>query len=175
MTSTVALSSAGVGCSVRTMARPITSPSSVSPPSDLTSNTMTTMMLTSTKPFVPIKSGRRRISCEVALRSNNSATSSSVSSATITEEQDDEEELVKKKIGARVRVKVPLKVYHVPRVPEVDLIGKEGQIKQYVAIWKGKQISANLPYKVQFVVDVEGRGPVKFVAHLKEDEFEYLD
>lgn len=80
------------------------------------------------------------------------------------------------KVGARVRVKVPLKVYHVPRVPdgEVDLTGMEGQIKQYVALWNGKRISANLPYKVEFVTDIPGRGPVKFFAHLKEDEFDFL-
>ncbi|XP_050374886.1 ferredoxin-thioredoxin reductase, variable chain [Argentina anserina] len=77
-------------------------------------------------------------------------------------------------IGARVKVTVPLKVYHVPKVAEVDITGMEGEVKQYVALWKGKRISANLPYKVQFFVDVQGRGPVKFFAHLKEDEFEYL-
>jgi len=81
------------------------------------------------------------------------------------------------KIGARVRVKVPLKVYHVPKVPEVDLTGREGQIKQNVTFWKdNKRISANLPYKVEFVAeDIQGpRGPLKFVAHLKDDEFEFL-
>ncbi|CAI8594582.1 unnamed protein product [Vicia faba] len=53
------------------------------------------------------------------------------------------------KIGARVRVKVPLKVYHVPKVPEVDLSGRE---------------------------DIQGpRGPLKFVAHLRDDEFELLE
>ncbi|THG06548.1 hypothetical protein TEA_009596 [Camellia sinensis var. sinensis] len=87
----------------------------------------------------------------------------------------EEEEKAEAKIGARVRVKVPLKVYHVPRVPETDLTGKEGVLKQYVVVWKGKRISANLPFKVEFFADVEGRGKVKFFAHLKEDEFEYLD
>ncbi|KAF7809561.1 Ferredoxin-thioredoxin reductase, variable chain [Senna tora] len=77
-------------------------------------------------------------------------------------------------IGSRVRVKVPLKVYHIPKVPEFDLTGMEGEIKQYVGLWKGKRISANLPYKVEFVTEIPGRGPVKFVAHLKEDEFEYI-
>ncbi|MQL41583.1 ferredoxin--nitrite reductase [Escherichia coli] len=77
-------------------------------------------------------------------------------------------------MGARVRVKVPLKVYHVPKVPEVDLTGMEGQIKQYVGVWRGKRISANLPYKVEFLTDIQPRGPVKFFAHLKEDEFEYV-
>ncbi|KAF7137424.1 hypothetical protein RHSIM_Rhsim07G0056900 [Rhododendron simsii] len=90
-------------------------------------------------------------------------------------EEDKKAAAAAEKIGARVRVKVPLKVYHVPRVPEVDLTGKEGKLKQYVAVWKGKRISANMPFKVEFVEEVEGRGAVKFFAHLKEDEFEYLD
>lgn len=91
------------------------------------------------------------------------------------EEQDSSSSTAK--IGARVRVKVPLKVYHVPKVPEVDLTGREGQIKQNVTFWKdNKRISANLPYKVEFVADdIQGpRGPLKFVAHLKDDEFEFL-
>ncbi|KAJ1377009.1 Ferredoxin thioredoxin reductase, alpha chain [Sesbania bispinosa] len=103
---------------------------------------------------------RRSIRCEVV-----------VEASTMTSSQDEE---ASAKIGAKVRVKVPLKVYHIPKVPEFDLNGIEGEIKQYVGIWKGKRISANLPYRVQFVIDIEGRGPVKFVAHLKEDEFEYL-
>ncbi|KAD4982772.1 hypothetical protein R6Q59_002401 [Mikania micrantha] len=87
------------------------------------------------------------------------------------------EEEIPAKVGARVRVKVPLKVYHIPRVPEVDLNGVEGKIKEYVAVWKGKNISANFPYKIEFLEKLEGRGdaPVKFFAHLKDDEFEYLD
>lgn len=100
---------------------------------------------------------RPRISCEVAVQGE-------------VDVVDD----AGAKIGARVRVKVPLKVYHVPKVPEVDLTGMEGQIKQYVGVWKGKRISANLPYKVEFVTEIQGRGPVKFFAHLKEDEFEYV-
>ncbi|MBA0771547.1 hypothetical protein Gotri_007045 [Gossypium trilobum] len=79
------------------------------------------------------------------------------------------------KVGAKVKVKVPVKVYHVVRVPELDLIGMEGVIKQYVGIWKGKPISANLPYKVEFLKEIEGRGPVKFFVHLKEEELEFLD
>ncbi|KAL9388201.1 hypothetical protein Peur_016806 [Populus x canadensis] len=108
--------------------------------------------------------GRRKtlVSCSVALRSNNSATM-------VTE---DEEEEAKKKIGAKVRVKVPVKVYHVPRVAEeLDLCGLEGEVKQYVNLWKGRRVSANLPYKIQFVHS----GGVKFFAHLREDELEFLD
>ncbi|KAL2335784.1 hypothetical protein Fmac_016997 [Flemingia macrophylla] len=84
------------------------------------------------------------------------------------------EESTTSQIGARVKVKVPLKVYHVPKIPELDLTGMEGEIKQYVGLWKGKRISANLPYKVQFVTEIQGRGPVKFFAHLKEDEFDIV-
>ncbi|KAK1412186.1 hypothetical protein QVD17_33213 [Tagetes erecta] len=94
-----------------------------------------------------------------------------------TRESTSEEEETPAKIGARVRVTVPLKVYHIPKVPELDLNGSEGKIKEYIAVWKGKSISANLPYKIEFFQKLEGRGdaPVKFFAHLKEDEFEYLD
>ncbi|KAG6760625.1 hypothetical protein POTOM_037148 [Populus tomentosa] len=108
--------------------------------------------------------GRRKtlVSCSVALRSTNYATM-------VTE---DEEEEAKKKIGAKVRVKVPVKVYHVPRVAEeLDLCGFEGEVKQYVNLWKGRRVSANLPYKIQFVHS----GGVKFFAHLREDELEFLD
>ncbi|KAL2344610.1 hypothetical protein Fmac_005895 [Flemingia macrophylla] len=77
-------------------------------------------------------------------------------------------------IGVRVKVKVPLKVYHVPKIAEVDLTGMEDEIKQYIGLWKGKRISANLPYKVQFVTEMQGRGHVKFFAHLKEDEFDIV-
>ncbi|KAB1201517.1 Ferredoxin-thioredoxin reductase, variable chain [Morella rubra] len=107
-----------------------------------------------------IQRRRRRMTyCEVALESDSSTATTTSSEA---------------KIGARVRVKVPLKVYHVPRVPEVDLTGMEGELKHFVGLWKGKSISANMPYKVEFVTEIQGRGPVKFFGHLKEDEFEYL-
>lgn len=91
---------------------------------------------------------------------------------------DEELKKAESKIGSKVRVKVPLKVYHVPKLPEFDLTGKVGVLKDYVGVHKGKKISANMPYKVEFLVeDVAGRDgkPVKFVAHLKDDEFEFLD
>ncbi|KAI9165205.1 hypothetical protein LWI28_009569 [Acer negundo] len=125
----------------------------------------------------------RLISCEVAVKSNNSTTSleldnnnPSLESASASASSDKEEEAeAEAKIGSRIKVKVPLKVYHVPRVQEVDLTAMEGVLKQYVVNWKGKRISANLPYKVQFITQIECRGRVKFFAHLKEDEFDYLD
>ncbi|KAI6676718.1 hypothetical protein NL676_037514 [Syzygium grande] len=124
-----------------------------------------------------------KVSCEVALKSDAKPSSSSSSSSSSSAEtgspsvsgECDGSDGGSARIGARVRVKVPLKVYHVPRVPEVDLTGMEGELKQYVADFKGKRISANLPCKVQFVKEIEGRGPVKFFAHLKEDEFEAVE
>ncbi|XP_057960330.1 ferredoxin-thioredoxin reductase subunit A2, chloroplastic-like [Malania oleifera] len=121
---------------------------------------------------------RRTIQCEAALRSDSATSvddSASISASVSVEDEDLSTATAGVgKVGARVRVKVPLKVFHVPRVPEVDLAGMEGKVKQYVGLWKGKRISANLPFKVEFVTEIEGRGPVKFFAHLKEDEFEYV-
>ncbi|KAL2938980.1 Ferredoxin-thioredoxin reductase variable chain chloroplastic [Bienertia sinuspersici] len=80
------------------------------------------------------------------------------------------------KVGSKVRVKAPLKVYHVAKLPDLELTpDMVGVIKQYVGFWKGKRISPNYPFKVQFLVDHPTTGtPVKFVAHLKEDEFQII-
>ncbi|XP_008778280.1 ferredoxin-thioredoxin reductase, variable chain-like [Phoenix dactylifera] len=109
----------------------------------------------------------RGISCQAAITTDVSSSSS----PSVAEEEAE----ALAKVGRRVRVKVPLKVYHVLKAPELDLNGMEGEIKQYLGLWKGKRISANLPFKVEFQVAVEGQPkPVKFFAHLKDDEFEYL-
>ncbi|KAH7664422.1 Lipoyl synthase protein [Dioscorea alata] len=125
--------------------------------------------IVSARPLVsgacPKAASRRSISCLVAVSTEVSSSSS----------EDAEGSDAESKVGARVRVNVPLKVYHVGKAPELDLCGMEGVIKQYAGLWKGKRISANLPFKVEFFVSVEGQSkPVKFFAHLKEDEFEYL-
>ncbi|CAN8256866.1 unnamed protein product [Cochlearia groenlandica] len=120
------------------------------------------------------KNPKSKIRCDTAVKSADSMDADASPTSSLEAEED---EKAKSKIGARIRVTAPLKVYHVVRVPEpeVELMGMEGLIKDYVVLWKGKRISANLPFKVQFVKDVEGRGPVKFFTHLKEDEFEFLD
>lgn len=117
-------------------------------------------------PAAAAKSRRQRgLSCHVALTTDDAAAVS----------LSEEELAAAEKVGRRVRVKVPLRVYHVPKAPGLDLMGTEGTIKQYVGLWKGKRISANLPFKVEFHVAVEGQpSPVRLFAHLKEDEFEYL-
>ncbi|XP_010491477.1 PREDICTED: ferredoxin-thioredoxin reductase, variable chain, chloroplastic-like [Camelina sativa] len=122
------------------------------------------------------KNPKSKIRCDTAVKSAASVDADAdLSSSTTSLEEKEEDEKAKEKIGARVRVTAPLKVYHVVRVPEVELMGMEGFIKDYVVLWKGKRISANLPFKVQFVKEIEGRGPVKFFTHLKEDEFELID
>ncbi|GMG98947.1 hypothetical protein Nepgr_000787 [Nepenthes gracilis] len=85
----------------------------------------------------------RFISCDVALKPNSMSSvgddlSSLSSSGEVSGTTDEDEELKRKaaKVGARVRVKVPLKVYHVPRLPEVDVTGLEGELKQFVGLWK---------------------------------------
>ena len=64
-------------------------------------------------------------------------------------------------------------MYHVPKTIEFDIGNMEGVVNDYVGLWKGKHISANFPYKVQFNVEVGGR-PIKFYAHLKEEEFDVV-
>ena len=90
------------------------------------------------------------IRCKAGVKSADSDPSSSPSS------EEEVEAEAKASVGSsRVKVTAPLKVYHLNRVPEVDL---EGTLKDYVAVWKGKRISANLPYEVEFFKEVEGRG-----------------
>uniref|UniRef100_A0ACD5YT90 Uncharacterized protein n=1 Tax=Avena sativa TaxID=4498 RepID=A0ACD5YT90_AVESA len=98
---------------------------------------------------------------------------SDVSSASDVAEEEAEHA---PKIGKRVRVTAPLRVYHVVKAPDLDIQGLEGVIKQYVGVWKGKRITANFPFKVEFQVAVETQPkPVKLFVHLREDEFEYID
>ncbi|KAL1545242.1 hypothetical protein AAHA92_21989 [Salvia divinorum] len=119
--------------------------------------------------------------CDGCPSSSGSCNSTAISNSLTLDHDSINDEDVKKAesiLGSKVRVKVPLKVYHVPKVPELDLTGRVGFLKQYVGVHKGKRISANLPYKVEFEAEeISGRGgkPVKFLAHLREDEFEFLD
>ncbi|KAF0931715.1 hypothetical protein E2562_005707 [Oryza meyeriana var. granulata] len=87
-----------------------------------------------------------------------------------------EEAAVAPKIGKRVRVTAPVRVYHVMKAPDLDVKGMEGVVKQYVGVWKGKRITANFPFKVEFHLSVEGQPKqVRFFVHLREDEFEFID
>ncbi|KAL5215181.1 hypothetical protein ABZP36_004333 [Zizania latifolia] len=84
-----------------------------------------------------------------------------------------EEAAAAPKIGKRVRITALVRVHHVPKAPDLDLRGMEGVVKQYVGVWKGRRITANLPLKVEFELRVDGQDkPVRFFAHLREDEFE---
>lgn len=108
----------------------------------------------------------------------NSATISNSVTLDFGSVNDEEVKIAESKLGSKVRVTVPVTVYHVPKLPELELTDKVGVLKQYVGFHKGKRISANLPYKVEFETDqVLGRDgkPAKFTAHLRDDEFEILE
>ncbi|XP_044403601.1 ferredoxin-thioredoxin reductase, variable chain-like [Triticum urartu] len=106
-----------------------------------------------------------------AARPRVSLTSDVSSSSDVAEEEAEHAP----KVGRRVRVTAPLRVYHVVKAPDLDIQGMEGVIKQYVGVWKGKRITANFPFKVEFQLTVDTQPkPVKLFVHLREDEFEYI-
>jgi len=151
-----------------------TATASVAPPSTSTSSVLLHRRLPSPAPtsaaFARLSGPpprRARLLLQVALTNE------------VTSESDDvaaEEAAAAPKIGRRVRVTAPLRVYHVLKAPDLDIQGMEGVVKQYVCVWKGKRVTANLPFKVGFQLVVEGQPkPVRFFTHLREDEFELVD
>ncbi|MEM7726301.1 MAG: ferredoxin-thioredoxin reductase variable chain [Cyanobacteria bacterium P01_A01_bin.45] len=72
------------------------------------------------------------------------------------------------KVGDRIRVKDSVVVYHHPehRSEAFDLKGSEGEIIKIATEWKGRPVSANLPFLVKF--------SKKFKAHLRENEIEII-
>lgn len=68
--------------------------------------------------------------------------------------------------GAKVRVTTDVTIFHVPKTPEYQLKDKEGTVLEIVTFFKGKQISANLPYKCQFIESLEDGKERKIIAHL---------
>ncbi|KAF6265711.1 ferredoxin thioredoxin reductase, variable chain [Scenedesmus sp. NREL 46B-D3] len=78
------------------------------------------------------------------------------------------------KEGAKVKVTKAVKVYHAAgRSDGMDLEGMVGVVKKNVLDFKGKQLSANLPYQVQFEVERNGK-PGKLLCHLDEEEIEVV-
>lgn len=74
--------------------------------------------------------------------------------------------------GQRVKVAVPVKVYHAPKHPDgLDLQGMEGVVVKDVTQYKGKVLSANLPFFVEFALP-GGDKPSKFKVHLGEEELQ---
>uniref|UniRef100_A0A5B6YZP9 Putative ferredoxin-thioredoxin reductase, variable chain-like n=1 Tax=Davidia involucrata TaxID=16924 RepID=A0A5B6YZP9_DAVIN len=77
-------------------------------------------------PSIPIGGARRRRITTSPVKASDSTTvvddpsvassSSGATSASLVSEEEDQAAAAADKIGARVRVKVPLKVYHVPKV-----------------------------------------------------------
>ena len=68
--------------------------------------------------------------------------------------------------GAKIRVTADVTVHHVPKQPTYSLKGKEGTVTDVVSLYKGKQISANLPYKCLFLEPQEDGKDKKIIAHL---------
>ena len=74
--------------------------------------------------------------------------------------------------GSKVKVTKPVKVFHVGKFKGgLDLNGMTGTVVENVQMYQGKELSANLPWKVEFSVE-NGDKPVKVLAHLEEDEIE---
>lgn len=57
-------------------------------------------------------------------------------------------------------------IYHAPKVKELQLNGMEGVVKNIVKKYKGKETSANLPYRIEFVLEKEDGKQQKFFAHM---------
>ena len=105
--------------------------------------------------------GRGEVVCEVAVEMGGGSRSSEGEGGRKVE------------AGTRIRVRGPLVVYHVPKHPELNIEGFEGEVKEVVTTFKGKPVSATFPYKVQLVT--KGDDSRKFFAHLKDDEFDVLE
>lgn len=68
-------------------------------------------------------------------------------------------------VGQKVKVTSPIKVYHVPKTPELNLEGMEGTIVKDVSDFKGQKLSAVQAILVEFVLD-PSNPKSKFKAHM---------
>ena len=70
--------------------------------------------------------------------------------------------------GARVRVSQPVTVFHAPKQKSgLSLEGMEGTVTAVIKEHKGKELSANLPIRVQFILPADDSGKEgKLIAHL---------
>jgi hypothetical protein len=106
------------------------------------------IMMLSTKPFAATSAARLSRNRIVSVRVVASDNGSSIAE------------------GAKVKVTKAVKVYHAIGHSEgLDLQGMVGVVKKNVLEFKGKQLSANLPYQVQFEVERNGK-PGKLLCHL---------
>lgn len=79
---------------------------------------------------------------------------------------------MKLELGTRVRVNCSIIMYHYPgkKNTPVDIQGFEGVIINDKSITDGTQMSATLPYFIDFAHDHP-----KFKAHLSESELDVLE
>lgn len=66
----------------------------------------------------------------------------------------------------QVKVKVDMKVYHVPGFKEgMDIKDKQGTVDKNVTEFKGVTLSPNYPWKIRFDYEADDK-PKKFFVHL---------
>lgn len=71
-----------------------------------------------------------------------------------------------------MKVTKEVKVYHVPQhTAGYDLFSRTGVVVKNVVYYKDKQLSPNLPYKVQFEIEKADGKPAKFFAHLVRGQY----
>lgn len=57
-------------------------------------------------------------------------------------------------------------VYHAPKIKELQISGMEGVVKNIVKKYKGKETSANLPYRIEFQLEKDDGKTQKFFVHV---------
>ncbi|KAJ1280119.1 hypothetical protein BS78_04G207200 [Paspalum vaginatum] len=153
-----------------------TATASVAPPSTSTSSVLLLRRLPYPAPARAAFSARRLGAPTPPPRRAGLLLQVALTSEVSSDDVAAEEAAAAPKIGRRVRVTAPLRVHHVLKAPDLDVQGMEGVVKQYVGVWKGKRITANLPFKIEFQLAIDGQPkPVRFFVHLREDEFEFVD
>ncbi len=74
-------------------------------------------------------------------------------------------------VGARVRIKESIVIYHHPehRNEPFDLKGSQGEVIAILKDWEGRPISPNLPVHVEL-----NTGKRKYKAHFRIEELDIL-
>lgn len=86
----------------------------------------------------------------------------------------EEGELIKGiKAGDKLKVNASRLVYHAPKHKDgLDINGMEGTLVEVIEKYQGKTLSANLPYKTQFMIPKDDGRDMKLIVHLAAGEFE---
>jgi hypothetical protein len=75
--------------------------------------------------------------------------------------------------GTKVKVTKSVKIYHMPKRQDgLDLQGFEGTVQEVITEYQGKPLTANCPYKIQFLIPKDDGKDQKLISHLKASEIE---